>query len=334
MKRNRICELLGIRYPIIQAPMNWLSGADLVAAVSSAGGLGTLGPNVGAKTITRDAAVTAERLRSQIRKVRSLTTAPFAVNIVIGETEEERQYSQKCVEVVLEEGIGVVIVSVGSPDAYTRVLKDNGVRVLQAISTQRHAEKAEAAGVDGVICLGFEAGGHKGLTELTTMVLVPMVVDAVRIPVVAGGGIGDARGALAALALGADGVYMGTRFMVTHEADAHPRVKEAVVKSEDACTVSVPKEIMLARDLRNRFTQKYLEMRAAGASSEELRDFVNEHSLYYSLVLGDYEDSEVNCGQIAGLIRSVASAAEVIEGIAGGVSSALEGLQNKLSAFL
>jgi len=333
MKKSSLCKLLGIRYPIIQAPMNWVSGSDLAAAVSNAGGLGTLGPNAGAKTITADVTLVGERLRDQIRKVKSLTKEPFAVNIAIGPVEF-RQYSQRCVEVAIEEKVPAVISSVGSPDVYTKVLRDAGIKVLHAISTVRHARRAEEIGVDAVICEGYEAGGHKGFTELTTFSLVPMVANAVKIPVVAGGGVADERGVLAALALGADGVYIGTRFMVTHESNAHPRIKEAVVRGEDACTVSIPKEIMLARDLRNLFTQKYLEMKTAGASSKELNDFLNEHSQYNAQILGDFEGSEICCGQIAGLITSVVSAADVIQDIVNAMHSGLEGLKHKLIDFL
>lgn len=332
MEGNRLCELLGIRYPVIQAPMNWVSGADLAAAVSNAGGLGTLGPNAGARTITSDVELTGDRLRQQIRKVRSLTKNPFAVNIAIG-VGGQRQYSQRCVEVVIEEGVPVAISSVGSPEVYTRVLKGAGIKALHAISTARHAQKAEEVGVDGVICEGYEAGGHKGFTELTTLVLVPMVADTVRIPVVAGGGIGDARGLLAALVLGADGVYMGTRFMATLESESHPQVKEAIVRGADACTVSLPKDIMLARDLRNQFTQKYLEMKAAGASPKELSGFLNEHSQYHAQVLGDCDGAEVCCGQVAGLIEGVVSAAEVIQGIVNRIPSTLQTLQHKVAGF-
>jgi NAD(P)H-dependent flavin oxidoreductase YrpB (nitropropane dioxygenase family) len=332
MEQNRICKLLSIQYPIIQAPMNWVSSADLAAAVSNAGGLGTLGPNAGARTITPDVALTGERLRSEIQKVKSLTDKPFAVNINIG-MGEARKFSQRCVEVVLEEGVPVAILSVGSPDVYSKVLKDAGIKILAAISTTRHARKAEEVGVDGVICEGYEAGGHKGFTELTTFVLVTMVADAVKIPIVAGGGIGDARGVLAALALGADGVYMGTRFMITHESDSHATVKEAVVKASNACTVSVPKEFMLARDLRNQFTQQYLEMRTAGATPKEQNDFLDEHSQYHAQVLGDSEGAEICCGQVAGGISSVIGAAEVIREIATGIHPSLEVLQHRLSPF-
>ena len=334
MGKNRICDLLGIRYPIIQAPMNWVSGAKLVAAVSNAGGLGTLGPNAAAKTITADIEVTSERLRSQIKEVKTLTKNPFAVNIAIGVGEAQRQYSKRCLEVALEEKVPVAIVSVGSPDVYTDVLKDAKVKVLHAISTVSHARHAAKVGVDAVICEGFEAGGHKGFTELTTFVLIPMVADAVKIPVVAGGGIGDARGVLAALTLGADGVYIGTRFMATHESDAHNRVKEAVARGEDACTVSLPKERMLARDLKNPFTEEYLEMKAKGTSPHDLEEFLVGHSQYHAQVLGDAEHSEVCCGQVAGIIGKVQSAGDIIEEIVKGIRTFQGELTHKLAAFL
>jgi enoyl-[acyl-carrier protein] reductase II len=333
MGRNRICELLDIRYPIIQAPMNWVSGADLAAAVSSAGGLGSLGPNAGADNITTDVELTGERLRDQIRKVKGLTKEPFAVNIAVG-FGEGRKYSQRIVEVVIEEGVPVAIVSVGRPDVYTDVLMNAGIKVLHAISTARHAKKAEGSGVDAVICEGFEAGGHKGFTELTTLVLTPMVADAVKIPVVAGGGIGDARGVLAALALGADGIYMGTRFMITKESDSHTRVKESVVNGEDACTVSLPKEIMLARDLSNAFTKQYLAMRAAGASPQALNDYLDAHSQYHGQHLGEVQDAEVCCGQVAGLINTVKSAQEIVEEIATDINTRFEDLKKRMTEFV
>src|SRR4030042_1645984 len=271
MKGNRICQLLGIRYPIVQAPMNWIPGADLVAAVSNAGGLGTLGPNAGADTITRDVVGPAERLRRQIRKVKSLTDKPCAVNFLVGYeglemSEVGRKYSQRCIEVALEEGIPVATTSVGPPQVSTRRLKDAGVKVLHAVSTARQARKAEEAGVDAVICEGYEGGGHKALTELTTMSMIPMVADTVKIPILAAGGIADARGMVAALALGADGVHMGTRFIATHESDAHPKVKQAVIHSRDDCTVTVNKWVVAGRDPKNTFPSKNPEMMAKGAS--------------------------------------------------------------------
>ena len=333
MKNNRICELLDIQYPIIQAPMNWVSGAELVAAVSNAGGLGTLGPNAGSKDKVWDVEETGERFRAQIKKIKRLTSLPFGANITVG-FGELLVYSKKIVEVVIEEEVPVAIVSVGRPDVYTQILKDAGLKVLHAISTARHAEKAAAAGVDAVICEGFEAGGHKGFTELTTFVLTPMVADAVNIPVVTGGGIGDARGMLAAMMLGADAIYMGTRFMASKESYSHPKVKDALVQAKDVCTVSLPKDFMLARDLSNSFTQAYLEQKQSGATPEELGLYLSEHSQYHAQYLGKSDQAEICCGQVAGLINEIYSAEEVMQGVIGNLHDCMETLKTKLSDFL
>jgi enoyl-[acyl-carrier protein] reductase II len=334
VKNNRLCNLLGIRYPIIQAPMNWITSAELAAAVSNAGGLGTIGPNAGAKTIARDVEETAERLRLQIRKVKGLTKAPFAVNFPIGlkgqEGEGGRAFSRRCVEVALEEGILVAITSVGGPDVYTENFKSAGVKVLHAVSTAKHAKRAEEAGVDAVVCEGYEGGGHKATTGLTTFVLVPMAADVVRIPVIAGGGVADARGVVAAMALGADGVYVGTRFMATVESDAHPRVKEALLKCDDTGTVAINKWMMEARDLRNNFTSKFQQLREAGKSDEAM-ELMNKQSLYQSLVLGDTGESEVSFGEDAGMIDSILSAKEVVDNMNRGIPSILKTLESQLT---
>lgn len=330
MGRNRICKLLDIRYPIIQAPMNWVSGADLVAAVSLSGGLGTLGPNAGADHITEDVELTGERMRAQIKKVRKHTQSPFAVNIVVG-FGEDLKYSRKMVDVIIEERVPVAVVSVGSPDVYTQELKRTGITVLHAVSTSQHAKKAEKAGVDAVICEGFEAGGHKGFTELTTLVLTPMVADAVNIPVIAGGGIGEARAVLAALVLGADGIYMGTRFMATRESDSHNGVKDAIVSGKDACTVSVPKDRMLARDLINDFTKKYAALKEAGADTEALNHYLEGHSQYRSQHLGEADVAEICCGQIASLITEVKSVGDIMTDIVEDIGPCFEALKQKVA---
>jgi len=328
MGENRICELIGICCPIIQAPMNWVSGAALAATVSNAGGLGTLGPNAGADSISVDTHLTGERLRGQIRTVRSLTKRPFAVNIPIG-AGEALKYSEKCCSVVIEERVPVVITSAGKPNVYTKSLQNAGIKVFHAVSTSRHAKKAEETGVDAVICEGFESGGNKGFDELTTMVLVPMVADAVNIPVVAGGGIGDVRGVIAALALGADAVYMGTRFMVTQESESHQRVKEAILQAQDVCTVSVRKGYMLARHLQNTFTKTYLEMQKAGKPEADLASYLEQHSQYKAQRLGDAKGSVIGCGQVAGLINDIPRAAKLIEEIIQNFSSVIENVNRK-----
>ncbi|MBU2549252.1 MAG: nitronate monooxygenase [Proteobacteria bacterium] len=237
--KTRLTDLLGIRYPVIQASMAWITDAVLAAAVSKAGGLGTIGPNSGFKTVTSDAKETGERLREQIRKCKALTDSPFAVNFVVGVPGWDRDYSDYCVEVGLDEGVPVAIVSQGSAQVYTQRFKEAGTRVVQVCSTVRHAMKSQEAGVDAVIVSGTEGGGHSGFDQLTTLSLVPQAVDAVGIPVVAGGGIVDSRGLMAALALGAEGVYMGTRFMATRECPAHDNVKQALLAATDVSTIAV-----------------------------------------------------------------------------------------------
>jgi enoyl-[acyl-carrier protein] reductase II len=332
MTQNRICSLLGIRYPIIQAPMNWVSGAALTAAVSSAGGMGTLGPNAGADKINPDVEATGELTRQQIHKVRSLTDKPFAVNVTVG-FGEDMKYSKKIVDVLVEERVPASIVSVGRPDVYTETLKKAGITVLHAISTARHAQKAQEAGVDAVICEGFEAGGHKGFTELTTFVLTPMVADAVDIPVVTGGGIGDGRGVLAALALGADGIYMGSRFMATQESESHDKVKQALVRAKDVCTVSVPKAFMLARDLQNTFTEKFQELEKSGAPTEQITQYLEEHGPYRAQHLGEAEDAEIHCGQVGGLINDIPSTAKLIESIIADLKKRFAALEEQIGVF-
>jgi len=335
MKNNRLCELLGIRYPIVQAPMNWITGANLAAAVSNAGGLGTLGPNAGARTVTSDVAETGERLRRQIQKIKSLTEKPFAVNFPIGieglEGEGGRQFSKRCIEVALEEGIPVAITSMGPPNLYTQALQDAGVKVIHAVSTPSHAKKAQEKGVDAVVCEGFEGGGHQALTGLTTLGMIPMAADVVNIPIIAAGGIADSRGMIAALALGADGIYMGTRFIATHECDAHPKMKDAVIRGDDACTVSLNKWIVAARDLKNDFTRKFLEAQQKGASSEEMGQFLSGHPMYRGIVQGDVDEGELPCGQGAGIINGLKNAAEVVENMVAEIPSVMDGLTHKIA---
>ncbi len=333
MKDNRLCNLLGIEYPIIQAPMNWITGADLAAAVSNAGGLGTLGPNAGARTLTKDVKETGERLRRQIRKVKTLTNKPFAVNFPMGAGDAEGEggaFCQRCVEVALEEGISAAITSVGPPNVYTKVFKDAGVKVLHAVSTAGQAGKAEVAGVDGVICEGYEGGGYKAITELSTMTLIPMAADSVKnIVIVAAGGIADARGMAAALALGADGVCVGTRFIATHECDAHPKVKQAIIEARDTATVSLKKWVVAGRVLRNSYAQKYMELQESKASIEELVRFLSQHTLHQGLVDGDIEQGEVPCGQNAAIIGSIVSAAEVVQSFVKGMPSVMGQIKAK-----
>jgi NAD(P)H-dependent flavin oxidoreductase YrpB (nitropropane dioxygenase family) len=316
LKRTRICELLGIRYPIIQAPMIWITGAELAAAVSNAGGLGTIGFNAGVKTLTNDVNITGERLRTQIRKAKELTDKPFAVNFHV----PEQPFSDRCVEVALEEGIAVALLVGDSPESYTRRFREAGVKVLyrpQTRVTVEAARRGEEAGVDAVIVVGFESGGHSGRDELSTLVLVPQVVDAVRIPVIAGGGIADGRGVAAVLALGAEGIYLGTAFIATNECDIHPELKKVVVGATDTSTTTWYGPQGLSRALKNTFTDEVLKMRAEGASLKEIGRFCYGADRFRpGLVEGDVDRSFIPLGAIAGLIKRVEGAGEMVERLA------------------
>ena len=316
MKNSRICELLSITYPIIQAPMIWITGAELAAAVSNAGGLGSIGFNAGVKTLTNDINITGERLRAQIRKTKELTDKPFAVNFAV----PEQPFSDRCVEVALEEGIAVALLVGDSPESYTRRFQEAGVKVLyrpQTRVTVEAARRGEEAGVDAVIVVGFESGGHSGLDELSTLVLVPQVVDAVVIPVIAGGGIADGRGAAAVFALGAEGIYLGTAFVATEECDAHPELKKAIVGATDTSTTTWPGRLGLVRALRNSFTDEVLKLRVEGASRKEIGRFCYGADKFRpGLVEGDVDGSFIPLGAIAGLIRRVEGAGEMVKRLA------------------
>ena len=317
MKRTRVCDLLGIDYPIIQGGMGWIAGAELAAAVSNAGALGVICPNAGIKP--GDDLV--ENLRRQLTAAQGLTVKPFAVNLALAEPAVK-----EWVEVVIEVGVKVVITSAGNPATYTRRLKEAGLKVLHVVASVKHARGAEAQGVDGVIAEGYEAGGHNGFDELTTFVLVPQVVGAVEIPVVAAGGIADARGVVAALALGAEGVQMGTRFVATHECLAHPSFKEAIVKAEDTATVITGRKLGPTRGLKGKVTAALLEMEGAGASRQELEAFLGLNRSRKGELEGDLENGELYCGAIAGMITGIMSAEEVVRGIVQGYSSVVAGL--------
>jgi len=306
MKKTRICHLLGIEYPIIQGAMAWVAGAELAAAVSNAGGLGVISPNAG-KALNVD---WVENLHSQIRKASSLTDKPFGVNLPL-----RVRKVKELIDVVIQQRVSVVVTSVGDPVSYTYYLKDAGIKVLHLVASVKHATRAEACGVDAVIAEGYEAGGHSGFDELSTFVLVPQVVDAVKIPVVAAGGIADARGFIAALALGAEGIQMGTRFLASQECIAHQKAKEAVVKASDTDTVITCRKLGPRRTLRNELTARLTEMESAGASAHDIEAFLGTGRARKGEIDGDLVDGEVYCGAIAGMITEVVSAGEIVQSI-------------------
>jgi enoyl-[acyl-carrier protein] reductase II len=316
MKKTRLCDLLGIEYPIIQAPMDWITNAELVAAVCNAGGLGVLGPNAGQRTVTTSVAETGERLRREIRKTKSLTNKPFGVNLISNKGRDNFAYdhfSDQCHRVVLEEGVPIAVLVGDGPETYTRSLKEAGTKVIHRLIsvTRAAAVEAEQAGVDALACVGFEGGGHPGSVSEPSSVLVPQIADAVRIPVVAGGGIGDGRGVVAALAWGAEGAYIGTIFMATTECGAHENLKRAVVEAGDASTVLLPSTLGAMRALKNPVTARCLEMQARGCTLREITDMY--HSGYVKGMLGgDAEAGTFVCGAACAFVKRVQSASTVV----------------------
>ena len=355
--RTRMTDLLGIEYPIIQASMAWIADAQLAAAVSEAGGLGTIGPNAGSRAVTKDIAETGERLREQIRKCKTLTERPFAVNFLVGVTGWDRDFSDQCVKVGLEERVPVAIVSQGSPAVYTDRLKNAGMKVVHVCSTVRHVRKAQEMGVDAVIASGTEGGGHSGFDQITTLCLIPQAVDAVGIPVVAGGGIVDARGLMGALSLGAEGVYMGTRFMATKECPTHPNVKRAILEATDTSTMAIRHGSPVPMDDARRGDRGFVEERRGslrmllndyametlargdgGAALEEAltapgtsEESPESNRTVSAFLFGDLETNTISAGQGAGMINDIPTCRELIERMVEGANSILERL-NEIAA--
>lgn len=325
MKKTRVCQLLGTEYPIIQGGMEYISNGELVAAVAQAGALGNCTPKTGLKPQPSSEEMAAN-LRKHIRKAKSLTTKPFGVNISLDLDEARR-----LMETALEEGVKVFTTSAGNPALHTRFLKDAGATVMHVTFSVRHARRAEAEGVDIVIAAGFESGGLISREEVTTLTLVPQVVDAVRVPVVAAGGIADARGLVAVFALGAEGVQLGTRFMATPECMAHPRLKEAILKATDTDTMVSSRRTVPGRVLRNELSIKLLEMELSGATPDEVRSARGYGRMQQALVEGDIEQGSPLCGQISGMITEIRTAAEIVRSLVEGAGPIMARLNSILA---
>lgn len=312
--------MLGIEYPIIQGAMSLIASAELAAAVSNAGGLGIINPNAGEPA----AAKIPQNLRNQIRKARQLTDKPLGVNFSIKVIGEDRTL----IDIAIEEGVRVVTVGAGSPALHTRHFKQHGVKVLHVVASVRHAQGAERHGVDAVIAEGYEAGGHNGFDELPTMVLVPQVVDAVNIPVVAAGGIADARGFVAALALGAEGVQMGTRFIATLECIANQNYKKAILEARDTSTVITGRRLIPSRALKNELTREVQEKERAGASPQELLAVLVPGLTEAAALRGDMAHGQAFCGAVAGMIKEIVSAGDVVRQMVEGYSRIVAALKD------
>jgi len=307
--KNRITELLKVTYPILQGGMLWLATAELAAAVSNAGGLGIISPYAGMPK-TGDP---LDNLKKQIARARELTSQPFGVNIPL-----DLRQAEEFIRLVLEESVGIIVTAAGNPAQYTGWLKDGGLKVLHVISSVQQACKAEASGVDAIVAEGVEAGAHNGRDEIPLFSLLPQVADRVSIPVIAAGGIADARGWVAAAALGAEGIQMGTRFIAVTENIAHSNYKQAILNAGDTDTVITTRQLVPARSLKTAFTRALLELEQTGASRQELAAFLGYRRSWDSQIAGKLDEGEAFCGASAGLIREIVPVARVFQELVDG----------------
>lgn len=299
-EKNRIAELFSIERPIIQAGMVWCSGWRLASAVSEAGGLGLIGAG----------SMYPEILREHIQKCRQATNRPFGVNVPLLYPEIER-----LMEVIVDESVPIVFTSAGNPATWTGYLKDKGIKVVHVVSSVKFAKKAEQAGVDAVVAEGFEAGGHNGREETTTLVLIPLVRDAIALPLIAAGGIADGRAMLAAEALGAEGWQVGSRFAASTESSAHENFKNRVVGLQEGETMLTLKRLTPVRLVKNSFFTQVSEAEGRGATTEELADLLGKRRAKRGIFEGDLDEGELEIGQAASLIKSVLPAAEIMAGM-------------------
>lgn len=300
MFETRITRLFKIELPIIQAGMVWTSGWKLASAVSNAGGLGIIGAG----------SMQPDVLREHIQKCKAATHKPFAVNLPLLYHDIEKQ-----VQIIIEEKVPIVFTSAGNPATWTNVFKQAGLKVVHVVSSSKFALKAEQAGCDAVVAEGFEAGGHNGREETTTMVLVPLVTKAVNIPVIAAGGIATGRQMLAAFALGAEAVQIGSRFVATVEASSHINFKNRVIDSAEGDTQLLLKQLTPVRLLKNEFFQKVQEAEKLGASVETLGELLGKGRSKKGMFEGDMQEGELEIGQVSALVTNIAKADEVVKTI-------------------
>lgn len=290
MSKNKICEILNIEYPIIQGGMVWCSGHRLAAAVSNEGGLGVLGAG----------SMYPDQLREEIRNTRKITDKPFAVNLPLGYAELEKH-----IEIIIEESVPIVITSAGNPKLWTTHFHEHGLKVLHVVSSSKFARKAEEAGVDAIIAEGFEAGGHNGREETTTLCLIPAVCDSVNIPVIAAGGIASGRAIAAALALGAEGVQIGTAFALSEESSAHDNFKKHCITLEEGDTKLMLKKLAPTRLAKGGFMEQVKIAEDRGDSKEELQLLLGKGRAKQGILLGNLDEGELEIGQIASTIREI-----------------------------
>jgi len=297
---NRVKKLFGIDFPIIQAGMIWCSGWELASAVSNSGALGLIGSG----------SMYPDILREQIKKCKKATNKPFGVNVPLLYPDIEKQ-----INIILEEGVKIVFTSAGNPKTWTQILKQNKVTVVHVVSNTKFAMKSQEAGVDAIVAEGFEAGGHNGREETTTLCLIPQVKQAVSIPLIAAGGIGTGRGMLAAMALGADGVQIGSRFVVTEESSAHIHFKNAIINANEGDTQLTLKQLTPVRLMKNKFFNRILGAELKGASVDELKELLGRARAKKGMFEGDLDEGELEIGQVSALLKEIKPAAKVIEEI-------------------
>jgi enoyl-[acyl-carrier protein] reductase II len=297
---NRITQLFNIQYPIIQGGMIWNSGYKLASAVSNAGGLGLIGAG----------SMYPEVLREHIQKCKKATDKPFGVNIPMLYPNIE-----EIMQIVKEEGVKIVFTSAGNPKTWTPFLKENGITVVHVVSSTKFALKAQEAGVDAVVAEGFEAGGHNGRDETTTLTLIPMVKEQVTIPLIAAGGIASGRGMLAAMCLGADGVQMGSRFAASTESSAHDNFKKTIVETKEGDTQLTLKELAPVRLIKNKFYNDVQELYAKCPSKEDLENLLGKRRAKRGMFEGDLVEGELEIGQIAGIIHDILPVQNIMENV-------------------
>ncbi|CAH0255605.1 MULTISPECIES: nitronate monooxygenase family protein [unclassified Pedobacter] len=306
---NPICKLFNIKYPIIQAGMVWCSGWRLASAVSNAGGLGIIGAG----------SMYPDVLRSHIQKCRLATDKPFGVNIPLLYPN-----IQEIIDVVIEEKVKIVFSSAGNPATWTSFLKEKGITVVHVIANTKFAIKAQEAGVDAIVAEGFEAGGHNGREETTTMCLIPMIRDAVKIPVIAAGGIGSGKAMLAAFALGADAVQVGSAFAVAEESSAHPAFKNKIIAAAEGDTRLAMKKLVPVRLLKNEFADAISVAEAEGADRGRLMELLGRARAKAGMFKGDMENGELEIGQVSAMLDEIKPAKEILEEIWSGFRSELQ----------
>ena len=309
---NKITKLLKIQYPIIQGGMVWCCGWQLASAVSNNGGLGLIGAG----------SMTPDLLREHIRKCKAATQMPFGVNVPLLYYETEA-----IMKVVIEEGVKVVFSSAGNPRTWTKLLKEHGITVVHVVSSSKFAQKAEEAGVDAVVAEGFEAGGHNGREETTTMALIPLVRKAVGLPVIAAGGIASGAGILAVMSLGADGVQIGTRFALSEESSAHAAFKQLCTTLKEGDTLLSLKKLSPTRLVKNDFFNLVQEAEDRGANSDELLELLGRGRSRIGIFEGDLQNGELEIGQIASLIQTVEPVKTIMKSLIAEYNQCLEGLK-------